>query len=259
MVLRRSISVLMVVLASSLAWAETDEKEYRNFIDAEGRTFLGKLLAFDAKAATAKLKRSDGKTGSIKLDVFSEADQLYIMDWVETKRLMEELDIQASYRSKIVPPKESASSDASRSVVEAGYTIQLKNNSKSPFTKIDVEYCIFYKQGKRNGSTIVYEEGTSYGKSSFKELKPEDSAETETKNVKLSGEGGGSQTLFGTIDEADSSVRGIWIRLKAPLPSGGSVVRDYKSVDDPTWKWTSGSVSAGLNPSDNPYVLKLPF
>ncbi len=220
---------------------------YRTFTNTQERTFDGRILAFNAIDEAVSIERSDGKTGQMPLSMFSEGDRQYIRDWGVTNDFFHGIKIGTLLRSSTASVEETDLTDVTKQVKDYRYDVQLRNTSTTAFKEIDIDYCIFYRQGERDGYTTIYDEGICYGKVSDLPLAPDESKLLETKSVRLYS-ASGYQTMFGTIEMSDAEIRGIWLRMVIKGPSGKKIMREYRTADDDLWKWTPHSVGAGLNP-----------
>jgi hypothetical protein len=227
---------------------------YRTFTDTQNRTFDGLLQAYNATNQTVTIRRSDGRTGKMPLTLFSEQDRDYIHNWGMTNDFVRALRITVSLDSgRAVDEEGNSVSMGSRNIRDFHYRLELKNPSTSLFERIDVEYCIYYRQGERDGNQILYDEGTCYGKMKVEFLEPGTSQQFDTRRVRLYSEQG-SQTLFGLADSLSTAdIRGIWLRLRMKLPAGGVIEREYRTSDDDMWKWVQYSIGAGMNQGSGAY------
>lgn len=251
-----AVAVLGVCALMPLPARASDQ--YRTFTDMQDRTFSGILTAFNATNEIVTIKRADGKTGNMPLSVFSESDRRYISNWSVTNDFMKVLRVAVQLSSADVEKEEVRYTDRSKRIKDFYYRIQLRNGSHTNFDRIDVEYCIFYRQGERDGYTILYDEGTCYGKITVAPLKPDTAPLYETKRVRLYSESGAT-TIFGKVDDLSTAeIRGIWLRLTLKQPSVPELVREYRTADEEIWKWTNYSIGAGYNRGDTgvQYILK---
>jgi hypothetical protein len=223
-----------------------DDEGFRIFSDQNGRTFKGQLKEYNAASETVVLRRSDGKTGSIQLALFSDEDRVFIIDWGASRRFLEGLDIVPSLKTIAVSKKESGISGFTKRVFDSSYEVRFINGTDAPFGRIEFEYCIFYNQGERKHRTVQYEEGVCYGKGVVEGLDPSIEHVSITKPIRLFTEGG-QVGIFGTETVSLANMRGIWLRLKTTLPSGSEIEREYRTADDPMWEWAPYSFGAGLN------------
>lgn len=214
------------------------------FTDIQGRSFDGSVMAFDPDEQLVTIRRTDGKTGKMALSRFSEKDGRYISNWVATNDFMNAVGITVKLASDGVQPVDGSGVEQ---VADFHYRILVRNESASNFGKVAVEYCIFYRQGERNGNTIHYDEGTCYGKAMVA-LDSKSSVILKTKDVRLYSQSGLS-TLFGLSENlSDAEIRGIWLRFKTKPPLGAEVVREHRTSDDERWTWATYSIAAGRNP-----------
>ena len=241
-------------LVCMLASAALAGDECRMFTDAQGRTFSGKVIGFDEQEELVTLKCEDGRTGKMPLSVFSEADQTYFRDWGVSNDFLHGLVITANLKSAEVSRKESGFSDMQKKVFDSIYEIGLRNKTATTFGKIKIEYCMFYRQGVRKDCTVHYAEGICFGKTAVESLAPHVTEGFKTKSVRLYAEGA-DYTVFGVSGVSDAEVRGIWLRIQIKLPSGGELLREYRTSNDDFWKWTPQSIGVGLNKGSNAYMM----
>ena len=240
-----------VVLGAACAGAET-----RTLTDTQGRTIEGTILSFDSENQTIEFQRLDGKKGSLKLSLLSEKDQVFIREWAVETAFMTELKIVPRLVTTPVATEDTRDKDVTKQVAEFNYDVTLSNASSAALGKVEAEYCIFYRQGIRSGSTINYDEGVCYGKATWDSVKASGAVSLQSKKIKLYSAVGAS-TLFGQAGFSDANVRGIWLRLTTKLPSGEKLTREMRTADDTgyVWKWKPGSIGVGLNGSDSPYRM----
>jgi len=215
------------------------------FTNIQNRSFDGSIMEFNPTDQLVTIRRVDGKTGQFALDQLSDETRRYICNWAVTNDFMNSVGITVKLASSGVGE---TAGGASEQVADFHYRVQLMNSSSSVFGKIAVEYCIFYRQGEREGNTIRYDEGTLYGKAMVDSLGSKSSALVKTKDVRLYSQSGLS-TLFGLSENlSDADIRGIWLRFRMKSPLGVEMVREYRTSDDERWIWTAYSIAAGRNP-----------
>ena len=71
-----SLVIISACLASAFA-----EPAYRMFTDRQGRKVRGRVVAFNEGERVVLIERGNGKTYTLTLDYFSDADQAYIKVW----------------------------------------------------------------------------------------------------------------------------------------------------------------------------------
>jgi len=247
--------VLVCVLVPAAVWSAEPLRTYR---DTNNRSFEGRLTAFDATDQIVSLRRVDGKIGRIPLSNFCEEDREYIRAWRIANDFMKAMRISVALNDAAPADVESHDAGSDSPVRDYYYLVQLENKSTSTFDKIRVEYCIFYRQGQRDGFRIRYAEGTCYGSSEIKSLASAFSHRFETKKVRLFADNG-SVSIFGKIDDLTTDdIRGIWLRFKIKPAAGTELVREYRTSSDEKWKWTEYSIGAagGEGSSGIQYILQ---
>ncbi len=245
---RQGLILFMLCLLPLQGWSV----EYHTFSDANDRSFEGRITDFNTGAATVTIERADGKTGSMPLSAFAEATRDYIRNWGASNDFMKGVTVSVQLKSKPVEDDQTAAAHSSRQHSVHHYLVRLKNETSSSFKKIAVEYCIFYRQGDRDGSTIHYNEGICHGRTNVELLNPAAVTALETKGVRLYSEEQ-QMTMFGAADTFNADIRGIWLRLTTKLPSGEKITREYRTSNDSFWKWADYSIGAGENKGDSSY------
>ena len=250
------IIIIAAIMTGMVGWASDEEpvKTQRTFSDKQGRTIQGFIIAFEPAEQAVTIERSDGKTGVMKIDLLTDEDQAFIRSWAFDRAFLEELTIVPQLVSVPISSQSTKYTDVSKQVLEFYYDITLENTSNIDFGKTQIEYCLFYRQGTRSGTTINYDEGICYGLVKWKTFKAAEKTTLQSKKIKLYSEAG-TATMFGQAEFSDANVRGLWIRVTTTAASGEKMVRDFRTSDDPMCKWTPGTVGAGMNGSDSPYRI----
>lgn len=238
------VSVKVLLIGLLLPFTVWSAERMYSFTDIENRSFDGMVMDFNPSEQLVTIRRADGKTGKIALTRFSEPDRRYICNWGITNDFMNGVGITVRLASGGAVE---AAGGASEQVVDFHYRVQIRNESPSTFAKVAVEYCIFYRQGVRDGNTVRYDEGVCYGKANVEPLGAASSEILETKRVRLYSQSG-LNSLFGVSDNlSDAEIRGIWLRIRTKSPLGAEIVREYRTSYDELWNWTPYSIAAGRN------------
>jgi hypothetical protein len=208
-------------------------------------------MDFDAAAQVVAIRRADGKTAELPLTLLAESDRQYILNWGVKNAFMHRLKISVTPHLSDVSSEDTSTRGVDKVVSNVKYTIFLENPASSPLEKTVVEYCIFYRQGKRDGNTVHYDEGVFYGKSVVEGVNPSSSITVETNPITLYTING-NLSLFGQMSSSEANVWGIWLRLKMVLPAGDEMIREFRTSEDESWKWTAYSIAAGMNEGYKP-------
>ncbi len=239
-----SVTIALTVCALLAGTVRADD-EYRDFEDVEGRVIRGKVVAFDDATETVSFQReSDGQVLQVKLTVFAHPDRQYIRDWTYMNGLMKDLKISA--KTKKTESIDQNDGSQYRIVYNQWFDVVAENMTEHDFGQINMEYCIFYRQGSRQKTGMVYDEGTCYGQSSIELTNDKKKVSFKTKSIKLFTQQS-PDTYFGRLNDASGEIRGIWIKAKLSLPSGERFTYEFRSSRDPKWKWTTKSVPVGMN------------
>jgi len=243
--MKNLLSIMLMVFSVCSLTALGDD-DFRDFEDVEGRIIRGKIVAFDdAQEMVSFQRESDGAVLKVKLNLFSQPDRLYIRDWAFMSNQVKDLKITAKIHRRTL--SEGPMDGGMHRVEEAqGYDVLIENNSDRDFGYINVEYCIFYRQGLRNAEGMMYEEGVLYGQASVQMDPGSNQGSFKTQTVDLYNQQT-SGNYFGNINDAKGKIGGIWIKARISMPSGDRFSYEYRTSNDPKWKWTEKSGGAGLN------------
>ncbi|MEM8955744.1 MAG: hypothetical protein AAGD22_16440 [Verrucomicrobiota bacterium] len=75
---------LTLLLVATLSMLPNSRADMRQFTDPNGNTMNAEIVS--ASGETVTMKRSDGRTFTTKVTVFSKDDQAYIKDWIEEEQ-----------------------------------------------------------------------------------------------------------------------------------------------------------------------------
>ena len=221
-------------------------RDQRTFTAANGQSITGQLQRYNPVDQTATIRRADGRVYSVALDRFSEPDQRYIKQHgVEVS--LTDLQIQMQLGQYAPSPNSVPQRDVKADVAALGYAISLNNPSHAAFTKVDIEYCVYYWQGRRHKKSLVRDHGIRYGRWTHPSLGAGETQTFVTRKI-LIGQEESTCTLFGETVGAMGNIEGIWLRMTAILPDGQTSTREIRSstlTDD--YEWTPGDVPVGLN------------
>jgi hypothetical protein len=228
-----------------LSWAEDD---HRVFISADGRSIAGKLMRYNPDKQIATIARHDGKEFQALLELFSERDQRYIREQSAMNDFMHSFRIVPKLRKLDVTRRYDDKRNKTEQIKSLGYVISLNNLSPTLFEGIEIEYCLFYRQGERHAISMEYKHGVQYGRWELASMVPDARHVLETENI-LIYETGSTCTLFGNSSQAQSGVDGIWLRIAATLPNGDRVLRELRSspLTGSYHNWVTAAIPVGLN------------
>lgn len=223
------------------------EDGFRNFEDVEGRTISGRVVAFDdAQQIVSFQRETDGKILKVKLTVFSQPDRVYIRQWSMMNKTMSGFNISATIYTSDRRDSDAGNSDMNGVISSTGYKITLNTTSSNDLGRVRVEYCLFYQQGIRKSEGMIYDEGISCGGGYVDLDKDHPKGSFKTTPVKLFNTSS-MNSLFGRLNESSGRVKGIWVRVQIAMPSGERYTQEFRTSNDPDWKWISQSVDVGLN------------
>jgi len=219
---------------------------FRNYETADGRLISGAVLEYDADTEEVIfLRAEDRQLLQANLRAFSESERSFIRDWAVAKEFMEGLTISSQLHWR----KNRSLSDKNKLVYYAWYEVLFNSTSGYPFGEVQVEYCIYYRQGKRRGRKILFDHGVCHGNGIVKleTVQQKDTLDTESILIYFLR---GADTLFGAPNNVEGAMSGIWLQTKVLLPSGHACIREYRSSMEEDWTWTTQNVKVGLNADD---------
>lgn len=206
---------ILLVLAGAVRAAEDIASGYRIFTSKDGRAIEGRIVEYDARKGEVQLERRGAGTVWVTPDVFDEADQVYIHDWIAASTFLIPHHLQPEAE------KNSLARGGSRSLSAEtlNYTVTVKNKSSQPLAGLSVEYKYFidYKGKKSMPDSIRIESGSG----ELGDLEPNIKKEITTDPVVLE-----SGYMF------YETVRGLWIRLYGPKVAGEPLYRDFTFPED---------------------------
>ncbi|MCK4563878.1 MAG: hypothetical protein KAU94_04315 [Verrucomicrobia bacterium] len=174
------VFIVWLCLATCLSWAGDN---HHAFTDVNGRSIKGQLMGFDAGSQVVTIKREDNKTCRAPLAVFSKVDQQYIREQSLRQDFADVVRISTKLRQLDHTGTGHGKRYRAENVKSVTYEIILENHSISLFEGIDIEYCIFYRQGERNRKEMVFSHGVQYGSGNVELMKPYSRHALETATV----------------------------------------------------------------------------
>lgn len=127
----------------------------------ETKSFEGVLTDYDAKRGTVTIRKTGGRSMTMKVALLSEADVTYVKEQgpaiAAAKAIHIDFDL---WKDK----PEKKKNDEERTVTTpAGYEIELRNRVKRDINNIEVRYTIFHRKDVENGpGSIVQSKGSFY-------------------------------------------------------------------------------------------------
>ncbi len=253
----RVSSILLAVATSCRATTQ-----YHDFLLKDGRSFRGRIVAYDQHADTVSIECADKSLAKISPTVFDDADQLRIEEWNIVRCFESENLFKISAGRDSFEEKEAVKTfylgdggpqTKTVRVHHVFYTIHLKNNSTIALQNLAIECCIFYSQEHRGKSTDnkwVTDRGIQSWKAGIHQMDPKSKRELKTKDIitnKVEDLQTNSFLTYGLSKEVN--VEGIWLRIILPLSNGREIMREYCLPDSLSkhHDWVSTSVPAGLN------------
>ena len=205
-------------------------------------------MEYDAVKKTIKFERDNRKLVTVKIDIFSEADQTYIRDWDILKNFENESRFKISFKRKEKrnEGKSVKSVSTTRKVDDTHYEILLENKAASGLKGINLEYCIYYEQDE----TGTVEQGVYCGSLAVDSMGPKSKKMLMTEAVSIYKQELDSGYIYtgGEDSTQRGQVHGIKMRVHLKLPSGKKSTRECcfpESIKNKVW--ASSSKSVGMN------------
>lgn len=220
----------------------------RVFTDSTGCSIKGWLVGYNADKQTASILREDHKRYTISLDRFSNDDQAYIRERGHEKTFMHSVVIKPM-REKVSPVNENYDERYNPDHIKSmRYKVVLKNLSCTRFDRVQIEYCLFYRQGECRHRRMIFSEGVHCGYLAVDTLSPWAVHLLETEPIVICSDDE-KATVFGSSERVTGEILGIWIRIAAILPTGERITREIRSPGNisRSKEWTTTTVLAGLN------------
>ena len=221
----------------------------RAFTDTQGRTVKGQLMGFDGHKQLVTIQREDSsKPCQAPLAVFSDTDQQYIQTWNFEHEFNHSLRISVSRKTFRKPDTVNVKRCRAECIKNIGYVVKLENQSTNRFESVEIEYCLFYRQGGRKRDRLKFDEGVQCGRFKVGSIGPDSCQYLKTEPVLVLDESGPTG-LFGRSEGVRGEVVGLWLRVHATSPSGVVITREQVSPAGlgNSKVWTSTTAAAGLN------------
>lgn len=219
------LAVLVAFAFSSVAM------EYRAFTDKEGREIKAKIIKVDVRSRKITLERDNRKIATVPLNIFSEADQAYIKEWLVAS------DFQMNSKFKIKVDDEKDKVDDKKTTLT--YDVELDNRTSMKLDNVRVEYAIFVRTSGFNGSNDS--EKVFTGTLDFQSLEKGQKRLLATSQETLSKTFRSYQyedsysdayntytiTKTGYKKSTEDKLSGIWLKVYGPEVGGQQICRDF--------------------------------
>lgn len=225
----------------------------RAFTDTRGRTVNGHLMDFDDVRKLVSIQRADNHViARASLSDFSDSDQRFIRAWDFERDFNDLLAITVCRKSFKTQGAAAEKHSGTGSIENICYEVQLVNRSDSRFESVEVEYCVFYRQGNHERGSILFDDGVQYGRVMIDSLTADTRPRFKTSPVKILNDTG-RVTAFGRTEGARGEVQGLWLRVHATTPSGSVITREHCSPAElsSSKAWIDRAVAVGLNHVNN--------
>ncbi|VGO11549.1 hypothetical protein PDESU_00094 [Pontiella desulfatans] len=236
-----------VLLVLALALSSFGDGEYRTFTDQDGREIKAKLIKVDTRSGKITVERDDRRKVTVPANIFSEADQAYIKEWLAAQNFLSNSKLRVNVDKRKGTAGET--SETKRAKSPCFYEIQLDNKSGAPFEGIWIEYCMYMNTENLAGGADKLTVET--GKSKVLRLPVRGKHLETTKEIKLFRyyQAQLETTYYsdGTVDRntsynkmSEDNMEGIRVRVYLKTPAGNTFMReicDPSSVEkEYTWK-----------------------
>ena len=204
------------------------QAEVRTFTNQDGQTIKAEIVS--ATDRLVKIRREDGAVFEVPHTTFSLDDRKYIEEWIKKQKVEAaplRLRVNVSQTKKTVNRSQGLSSTSR--VIEAGYRIQIKNESTVALEKHTIEYRIFKfaERADRNNRPGLNKVAGKINNISIPRFSQDD-YKTEVVTLVISQLKPDWYYVDGSNSRTADSLAGIWLRLMNPA---GDVVHEYLSSE----------------------------
>jgi len=237
-----------------------DDDGYHTFTNTEGKSIRAKIVEFDSSKKRLRIKRENGKVLWAPLNVFSEKDRNYILEWVAATRILSERNLALSvhmkklvrldsvlayaraYKGKDATKRERSDEYLKIIFEKMCYEVTVNNKSSDPVYGLKIDYRCFIeiedkKGNKWNGERVVsgtVELNIDARKSVTFTTPVIDLEERCLKSVVGYEDTGNGYSIQQTKSHpwSEDRLRGIWFKIYGPAVDGTPFVRDACFPDD---------------------------
>lgn len=227
---RRVLRLLPLVVAP-LAFVAASRAEVRTLTDKQGRTIKADVIAVENDVV--KIKRDDGRSFDLPLNLLTDEDQAALRDWAKKQEsiipagAIESVFGRGKFNSVKLPPEsvmrsytdgtQEVAGTINRTNEDWGYNVTLTNRLSRPLKNIRVEYRLFMKPDTAPGNDKgpVALKKTS-GSHSIPEIAARSQAlfkTTTVRTLKTELRGDVSWAKTGGQGRMSDSLHGIWARI----------------------------------------------
>jgi len=227
----------------SAAWADD---VYRAFTTAEGKTFQGRVLSFDARKGTVQIEAENGKKARVPLSDLSEKDQEYVWEWDTAQNFTDERLFKITCTERLVDESdeevrrdiefEIRGTEKNRLLntihrEKIAYEFEFKNTSPKTLSGIRLEYRIYYEQSKStlDGRKPEPEQKVYKGQKELASIASGDSIKLMSETVEVYDDKINPMDILVGGDPRQGGkgeVQGIRARLFMKLSNGEEIVRE---------------------------------
>ncbi|MDF7798030.1 tetratricopeptide repeat protein [Pontiellaceae bacterium B1224] len=251
--MKKWIGVVFGMLAMATL---AEEPGFRAFTAKDGRTLEARIVEYDAKRGRIQIERRGAGKVWVTPDVFGEADQAYIKEWIAASAFLADTSLRVSMDKQITD--RFGSKKDLREGNRVLYEVSVKNNSQQALEGSRVEYRYFLKrvaeddrpEGARTISGSLELAAIEPTRTVKLKTSPADVVERYSKTVVYNTVNGVTTTDTTINDEWKDELQGIWIRIYGPDVGGTPLFRDFTEPDDLIEEVEWGE-------ADSPYVEKM--
>ncbi len=234
--------------------------KYRDFTSAEGKTIRGLVKSYDAKTKIVTIERDTRKTAKVPLTIFSEADQIYILEWDSAKGFSSKVLLKISCDDKVLEKRKEKEvedihytggttvKDFEKTVTtfeKIAYEIEFQNRNDSELKGIRMEYQIYYEQSEMvsDKKPEVIQKYFA-GKMEVPTLSAKSKKVIVTEPVEIHEDNINPVPVAGgdLRQKGQGEVHGIRVRLYLKMPSGNEVLREIcrpEKLSEKKFPWKS--------------------
>jgi hypothetical protein len=205
----------------------------RIFTAADGRVIEATIIKCDPANNRVFIQREGGRKIWVQIDIFSEADQAYIKEWIDGDVFMANAKLRVSVKKRKGPSSDSGST--------IHYDVELDNRSEVSFENVSIDYRLYITERGYNGredndrcvagrlNVGAIKEG---GKGTFSTIPEMLLKDFKTVTIITSYDDGSTSHDTEVVKLREDRVEGIWLRINGPAIGETPLVRTITLPDD---------------------------
>lgn len=207
--------------------------ELHTFRLPDGRELQAEIVGFNPYKNLVELKKENGKTASVKPDLFVAADRDYIEQWYIADVFMRNRTFAFKANKKRGDSWDENDFPHFHEYEEVCYEVILENKAKVSFENLKIEYCLYWNQDKWVEKNNVGQEMSMCGKVDIATLKASSKEIFKTEDAVLYTYNLSGEYVYagGQEPQLHSEMRGVWLRIIIEFENGQKLVREFSTPD----------------------------